>query len=135
MKNETYYEDYCSSLTQKGKSYRVKDCWDDQTVYVKEHLTSMIAQEAKEDPCLVAIILALIKIKRAEGTVRTFVRKPRGASTDKQSDRVLLNAIVEILSQYSAVEVIEIIKEMKWHELKEIINSNTPLKDYKQYVS
>ncbi len=135
MNNVTYYENYCSNLTQKGKSYRVQNLWDDQTVYIEECLTSMISEEAKEDPYLIAIILALIKIRRTEGTVRTAVRKTRGTSTDKPSDSVLLNSIADILSKYSAVEVIDVIKDMKWHDLKKIINSNTALEDYVQYIN
>lgn len=135
MNNETYYENYCSQLTQRGKSFRVQNLWEDQTVYVEERITSVIAEKAKEDPYLVAIILALIKIKRTDGTVKTSVKKPRGTSSDKPADEALLNSIVDILSKYSAVEVIEVFKDIKWHILKEIINSHEALKEYEQYIS
>ena len=135
MEKETYYENYCVRLSQRGKTYKVEELWSCRTVYVEERLTSAIAEEAREDPSLVAIVLALIKVRRIDGTINAPKRRPKGSLPDKPTDEALLSSMGDILSKYSATEVIDVFADIKWHVLKEIINSEEALNEYEQYLS
>ena len=133
MQKETYCNNFCATKTSKGMAYRVENLWLDQKIYIEEDLTSVIAGESKEDPYLVAILLAVIKLIRIEGTVKTSVRKTRGTPPDKPSNPELINSLIELLSKYEAITLIEKFQEMKWHELNPIIKSQEALQAFEAF--
>ena len=133
MQKETYCNNFCATKTSKGRSYRVENLWSDQKIYIEADLASAISGESKEDPYLISILLAVIKLIRIEGTVKTSVRKTRGTPPDKPSNAELYNSFVDILSKYEAIELIEKFQEMKWHELKPIITSQEALQAFETF--
>lgn len=132
MENMTVYVDnFACSLSQRG-SYKVEQLYDDFRVYVEPGIVSAIAGAADEDPFLIAVILANIKVIRGAGVIRTSNSKWK--VKDKPKEQILVHAIVEILSKYSVEEVISALQSFKWHELNEVLHDENPLQKYEEYL-
>ena len=117
--NLVYFEDV--TIRRSSKSFIVTIELDGDDFYIRDLLIEDIAMKGNIDENLIAIILAYIE----------HARRDRNADADfvarKVENRVVSSVLVELLKVHSAEELIDIFKELKWHEICEIFYSQNPI--------
>ncbi len=121
-----FYEDI--GVKRNKKTYVVTLELEEYTFYINSSEVENISEKNGADENLIAIILAYIE----------YARKCRNADGNKRApkidERIIASAITELLVKYSEEEVIYFFKDLKWHELFEILNSNTPIRTIENFL-
>jgi len=117
--NLTYFEGMEVIKTRKSQYYKVVFEDGECTIYISEKNVQEICENCQEEQVLVAILLACIE----------YIRKD--TSTDKNKirkidEKIVVESTVKLLSDYTAETLILYIKSLKWHEVKEIYESQNP---------
>ena len=122
------YEEATVSEARKGKSYIVDLDMDGYSFYIDKEMVKDISIKSSEDEAFIAIILAYIE----------YARKCRNADNNKKVkalDKEILNVgILILLQKYAAERVIDIIKELKWHEISRVLESKDPLQELEEII-
>lgn len=125
--NFFYFEEVEVSQT-KGGLYRVKLEEEECVFYIKPELTQRIASKADVNEELVAILLAYIE----------YARRSRNADHEKKVKRIedkdLFEVISALLFSFSIENLIEFIHPLKWHEISDIINADSPVEEMKKII-
>ena len=99
-----------------------------ETFYIDEEQVEDIANKTKQDEDLTAIVLAYIE----------YARKSRNSDKDDKvkslEDDVLFFGLSKLLDKYSGEELIEIIRELKWHEICQVLNSEKPISEIEEFI-
>lgn len=117
MTKTFYFEDAIVTSNPKRECYAVNLI--ETGVFIEKVLAKMIAEETKEDPILISILLAYIKICRQDGNLGLEREKRDVPPTDGE----LLASVAAILDRYEIERVIRVFRDLRWHEMKEIIYS------------
>ena len=126
--NSIYFEDIKVSKCRENSSFKVELDTEGYTFFIKNRLTEKISIESREDENLIAIILAYIE----------YARKSRNSDKDDKvkslEDDVLFFGLSKLLDKYSGEELIEIIRELKWHEICQVLNSEKPISEIEEFI-
>lgn len=94
-------------------------------IQVSKALAEDIANEVGEkNSCLVAILIATIYLSRGLNIW----------GYNRPSDEMISNALVALLKRYYPEDMLDALIELKWYEIKEIINADDPLIAYQQML-
>ena len=125
--NFIYIEDI--KIERKVSSYVVTLVMEDNhSFYIKDFEVDDIAEKNREDENFVAILLAYIEYARR---CRNSGNDPRAKKLDPE---IVSTAISEILKKYSLESVIDIFKDLKWHEIAQIIKSDNPIAEIDEVI-
>lgn len=126
--NSIYFEDIKVSKCRENSSFKVELDTEGYTFFIKNRLTEKISMESREDENLIAIILAYIE----------YARKSRNSDKDDKvkslEDDVLFFGLSKLLDKYSGEELIEIMRELKWHEICQVLNSEKPIAEIEEFI-
>ena len=126
--NSIYFEDIKVSKCRENSSFKVELDTEGYTFFIKNRLTEKISIESRDDENLIAIILAYIE----------YARKSRNSDKDDKvkslEDDVLFFGLSKLLDKYSGEELIEIIRELKWHEICQVLNSEKPISEIEEFI-
>lgn len=121
------FEDLVVSKNTRGDLYKVNLI--DRTCYIKRSLADMIAKESREDPYLIAIILAYIKIARRNNNSKKDIE-----NDSDFSDTLLLTSISSLLDHFDIERIIYSFSELKWYEMKKILQNSKPWRKIEDYI-
>ena len=115
-------------IVRKGIYYVVTLEMDDYTFYIKSSNVEEIATKNQEDMNFVALLLAYIE----------YARRSRNSGNDpsarKLDHEIVSSAISEILKKYSLETIIDVFKELKWHEIVYILKSDSPVAEMDEII-
>lgn len=129
MTKTFYFEDVVVISKPQRESYSVNLI--ETGVFIEKSLAKMIAEEKNEEPILIAILLAYIKIARQNGNAGLPIEKHDTPPTDGE----LLSAISSMLDKYEIERIIRVFRDLKWHEMKEIIYSDEAQNKIEPYIN
>lgn len=125
-KNFFYFENIRVSETRSGLYYKVELEEEDATILVKKDLVEEITPYEQEE--LIAILLACMEYSRR---CRNHTRE---AKAPKPNENQLVKCIIELLTFYPMENLIEIIRDLKWSEISDILNANNPIKAMQKII-
>ena len=114
-----YFEDV--SIRRSSNSYIVNLELDGDDFYIRNPIIEDIAMKGNTDKNLIAILLAYIEYARRS---RNSDENPKARKIENE---IVSSVICELLKKYSAEELIDMVKELKWHEICEIFYSQNPI--------
>ena len=123
-----YYEDLVIYLHKGGLTYLVDMV--DRGFFIERDLTEMLASENKENPYLMAVLLAYIKDARKSGNEGVII----GEQDDPPTSTELLTSISSLLEEYHIENIISCFKDLRWHEMKAILYSPNAKEEIKDYM-
>ena len=122
---ESTAELYTVELAEKEEAYLVEHIYESNRIYVDAQIVETIAKESYgEDPYLIAIIISIIEVIKVSGNAETV------ENNSKSIDNTSFDAISVILRKYSALRLINGFQNAKWTEIKEVLNSSNPIKEF-----
>lgn len=117
-----------STIKKKTNSFQVKNVEDMYIVVdakqVEEILEHVIGVEEDE----VVILLATIKKNRIIAT------SDKSMKYTKINDELATKAIIELLGCYPITTLITIFEEIKYYQIKEILESDAPIRIIDEYL-
>lgn len=117
-----------STIKKKTNSFQVKNVEDMYIVVdakqVEEILEHVIGVEEDE----VVILLATIKKNRIIAT------SDKSMKYTKINDELATRAIIELLACYPITTLISIFEEIKYYQIKEILESDAPIRKLDEYL-
>lgn len=124
--NSIYFEDV--KIVRKKDSHVVTFEMEECSFYIKAAEAEKIAIKNNEDENLIAIILAYMEYARKN---RNSDENPKAK---KLEEEVVSWGITELLKKYSAETIIDGFKELKWHELCDILESQNPVEKIEEFI-
>ena len=126
--NFVCFEDVMVSKTRtSSNSFKVNLEMEGYIFYIEKAIVDEITKDY-EDENLVAIILAYIK----------YVRVCRNANNQRKakrlSEKVLISGVSDLLGKYPSDELIKIIRNLKWHEICRVLESDDPTKEIEEII-
>ena len=110
----------------KGDNYEVFFEYEELTIYVSSSDVTRISMEVGEREEVIAIVLAYIEYIYQSTNV-PFER------IERMKQGVINENLICILSKMVAEEFIQEIKEIKWHQLVEIFESENPIQKINEF--
>lgn len=107
--------------------YMIKDVRNEETIEIETHIIEEIAYLTEEDKDSIAILLAQIYsiqknthlVKREELVIK---------------EECLIRSLQDLLLQYSAETLAELFEDMKYFEIKQILESDYPITELKRKI-
>jgi len=119
--NFVYYEG--ATISKTKSSYKVYFEDNEWTIYVSFEDVHKVSSQTNEDDNLIAVLLASITYARED--VLAFKNKVPKVPKEK-----IFETVIKLLNEYegSIETLITQLQGMKWHELREILLSEEPVK-------
>lgn len=123
--NFTYYGE--ATISKTRSSFKIELEKAEVTIFVPFNIVEQICERAIDYETMVAVLLAYIEVIRKNSfTVNVKNRKIR--------DDILISNTIRLLEKFSAEQLIEVVKELKWHEIERIFNSENPENEIDEFV-
>lgn len=92
--------------------------WD---IYVSKEQVNEVSRETKQDENLVAVLLAYVSYVRQS-------TKAQKNEVKRLPDEQKVDGMIRLLNGYefSIETLIDTVKELKWHQLREVLLANSP---------
>ena len=122
----TYYFDE-ATISRTDKNYKVELVERELTIFVPEAIVSDVCKNTSAEEEIVATLFAYMEAARKEATTKE--NKFRRINEDK----VVINT-KELMVWYSIERLIEVVRDLKWHQIKAIFESENPKKKMGEFV-
>lgn len=76
------------------------------------------------------IVILLATIKKS----RIMITASKGKKYEKANEKLATTAIIELLGQYTVENLISIFEEIKYYQIKEILESDAPIRAIEEYI-
>lgn len=107
--------------------YMVKDVRSEETIEVETHIIEEIAYLTEENKDSIAILLAQIYTIQKN---THFVKREELVIEEEY----LIRSLQELLLKYSAETLAEMFEDMKYFEIKQILQSDYPITELKRRI-
>lgn len=121
-----YYGD--ATISRKEKNYKV-ELEEECIIYVKRDTVERVLKHCQNrDENLIALILAKME----------YARKCRNADFSKKEKKldedIVVDGLAILLLNFSEEVIIEVFSSAKWHEIAEIVKSESPVEIINRYI-
>ena len=117
-----------STINKGNSTYKVTQI-DDMYIEVPiSQVEEIISKVTDVDENEVAVLLATIKMSRIiESTIK-------GTRYKVIDDTLGIRAIIKLLGYYPIDNLISIFEELKYYQIKEVLESDSPVKELEEYI-
>ena len=123
--NIIYYDEATVSKTRS--SFKVELEESAVTIFIPFSVVQNICEKTADDEAMIAILLAYIEDTRKSAITPTIrIRKIK--------DETIVVNITELLVKYPVEQLIEIVRGLKWHQIREIFESVNPEEQIEEFV-
>ena len=113
---------------RKEEGYFVYFDIDESAVCINRDEVNMVVEKIHDDDMFVAIILACIEYARRS------INSTNEPEVKKINEDLIAKVIQKIYVKYSLEIIIDIIKDLKWHEICQIIKSKDPIEVIEEII-
>jgi len=117
-----------STITKKGQNFLVTDI-EDMYIRVDANQVAEIFEKVdgvEQDE----IVILLATIKKS----RIIISASKGHMYKKASDEAATRAIIELLAYYPIDNLIGIFGEIKYYQIKKVLESDSPIRELDEYI-
>ena len=126
--NFVCFEEVTISKTRKETLYKVNLELEGYIFYIDKEIVDNIISQTHEDENLIAILLAYIEYSRKS---RNTHNRGRAKCLDK---KLLVDGISKLLVSYSSERLIKLVRNLKWHEIDYVFNSDNPIEKMDEVI-
>ena len=122
--NIIYYDE--ATISKTRSSFKV-ELEESATIFIPFNTVQSICEKTIDDEAMIAVLLAYIEEARKNAITPTM-------SFRKIKDEKLIINTIELLVKYPVEQLVAIVRGLKWHQIREIFESETPYEIIEEFV-